>query len=93
VSMKVRVSFVDSGTGAVSDCTVPPLPPQTKLALTAVTGPASPVAGRIRLRTLMCSFPLASRDAKPILTVQGDAALSTPPITIFGLFPAKVECS
>ena len=40
--------FVDSGTGAVSDCTVPPLPPQTKLALTAVTGPASPVEGRIR---------------------------------------------
>src|SRR5207302_965938 len=68
------------------------LPPQTKLALTAVTGPASPVAGSTRSRTLTRSFPLASRDAKPLLTVQGELALSTPPITIFGLFPARVQC-
>src|SRR5215813_3811367 len=85
--------FIDRGTEAVSDWTVPPLPPHTRLALTAVTGPASPVAGRIRLRTFTCSFPLESRDAKPLLTVQGEPALSTPPIVMFGLFPASVECS
>src|SRR4029450_2812927 len=88
-----RLPSSTGGTEAVSDCTVPPLPPHTKLALTAVTGPASPVDGRIRSRTFTCRFPLASRDAKPLLTVQGEPALSTPPITIFGLFPARVECS
>src|SRR4029077_3330470 len=71
----------DSGTAAVVDTTLPPLPPQTRLALTLVTGPGFPSFGRIRLRTSTRSLPSSSKMAEPRPTVQGAPPLCTPAIT------------
>src|SRR5438876_2601447 len=81
----------DNRTGSVVATTVPPEPPQTRLALTLVTGPGFPSFGRIKSRTSTRRRPSSFRAAEPRWTVQGAPPLGTPPITVFGFEPIIVE--
>jgi len=77
----------ESGIGSVVATTVPPAPPQTRLALTLVTGPGFPRFGKIKSRNVTCNLPSSFSTTEPRSTVQGAPPLCTPAIIVLGLDP------
>src|SRR5215470_2609383 len=80
-----------SGTAPVVATTVPPLPPQTRLALTWLTGPGLPVEGRINPCTARLRCPPPFNVTCAFDTAQGRPPLGTPPIDWPGLEPISVD--
>ena len=81
----------DSGTASVVATTLPPVPPQTKLALTLLTGLGVPRLTRIKPAISTRSRPSPVKAAEPRWTVQGAPPLGTPPITVLRFEPIIVE--
>jgi hypothetical protein len=68
-----------SGKEPVVAATLPPLPPQTRLAATPVTGP-TPIAGIIRPLILDLTRPSEEMVIDALVTTQGAPPLLTPPM-------------
>src|SRR5712691_5958938 len=78
-------------TAPVVATTAPPVPPQTRLALTCVMGPGVPRATRTSPSIFTRSLPSSSSDALPSWTFHGAPPLGTPPITTRGFEPMRED--